>query len=259
MKLEVLISTMHQSDHNLLEKMNIQSDAIVVNQCDENSYEKFLYKNHDITFLSFSERGVGLSRNNALMRTTADICLIADDDVTYIDGYKDIIIKSFKDHPEADMILFNVPSSNPKRPTYNIKEYSRVRWYNCLKYGAVKFAIRTEKLKQANIYFSLLFGGGAKYGSGEDSLFVADCIRKGLKVYTVPLVIGYVSQEESSWFKGYNDKYFIDKGVLYSFISKKWANILCLQFVIRHHTMFSKEKTILEAYKLMLKGIKERQ
>ena len=75
MTLEVLVSTMYQKDYSLLDRMNIQTDAIVVNQCNENSIEKFEYKGHKIKWISLNERGVGLSRNTALMRSTADICL----------------------------------------------------------------------------------------------------------------------------------------------------------------------------------------
>ncbi|CAM4467495.1 glycosyltransferase family A protein [Paenibacillus typhae] len=257
MNLEVLISTMNQKGLGLLEEMNIQSDAIVINQSDSFCSNTLIFNDYKVNFLSFDERGIGLSRNNALMRASAEISLLADDDVIYIDGYREAVIKSFEENPHADMIFFNVPSKNHLRPTHIIKKKSRVRWYNCLKYGAVKVAFRTEKLKQANIYFSLLFGGGAKYGSGEDSLFISECIQKGLKIYTDPTIIGYVKQEESTWFKGYNDKFFKDKGVLFYFISKKWARLLCLQFVIRHRKMFANEKNVLEAYKLMLKGVEE--
>ena len=44
MTLEVLVSTMYQKDYSLLDRMNIQTDAIVVNQCNENSIEEFEYK-----------------------------------------------------------------------------------------------------------------------------------------------------------------------------------------------------------------------
>ncbi|MHB1391564.1 MAG: glycosyltransferase family A protein [Clostridia bacterium] len=257
MNLQVLVSTMHQSDHSLLEKMNIQSDAIIINQCNRNEFEEFEYKDYLIRFISFAERGVGLSRNNALMRSTADICLFADEDVSYIDGYKEIIVKAFEDKPEVDMILFNVPSTNSDRPSFIISKRSRIRWYNCLKYGAVKMAAKVEKLKEANVYFSLLFGGGAKYSAGEDSLFIAECIKKGLKVYANPTVIGYVSQKDSSWFEGYTDKYFMDKGVFYRCISKWWAGLLCLQFCIRHRNMFEEDKSWKEAFHLMIRGIRE--
>lgn len=254
MNLQLLVSTIHQIDHSLLEKMNIQSDGIIVNQCDRNEFDEFEFKGHNIKFLSFAERGVGLSRNNALMRATANICLFADDDVTYVDNYEKHIEIAFLDNPEADVIIFNVPSTNAERPSYIIPKIKKVRWYNFLKYGAVRIAVRTEKLKQANIYFSLLFGGGAKYSCGEDSLFIGECIKKGLKVYTNPTIIGYVSQEDSSWFKGYTDKFFFDKGALFACLSKRWAKLLCLQFVVRRYKLFFRDKTMLEAYRLMDKG-----
>ena len=95
MKLQVLVSTMHQTDHSLLDKMNIQTDAIVVNQCDRNENEVFDHKGHQIQWLSFNERGVGLSRNTALARGTADILLFADDDVVYNDDFHKTLIDFF--------------------------------------------------------------------------------------------------------------------------------------------------------------------
>lgn len=254
MTLQVLVAAMHQMDHSLLERMHIQSDAIIVNQCNRNEFEEFRYNESNIKFISLKERGVGLSRNNAIMRATADVCLFADEDVTYLDNYDEPILKAFADKPKADIILFNVPSKTPERPTFVITTSSRVRWYNCLRYGAVKIAVRSERLRQANIYFSLNFGGGAKYSAGEDSLFIAECLKKHLRVYTDPTVIGYVSQLKSSWFEGYTDKYFIDKGVFYYCLSKRWAWLLCLQFALRHRRMFIAEKSVKEAIRLMLVG-----
>jgi glycosyltransferase involved in cell wall biosynthesis len=259
MDLQVLVSTMHQTDHSLLEKMNIQSDAIVINQCDRNEFEEFEYKGNAIKFLSFAERGIGLSRNTGMMRATADICLFADDDVTYIDNYKEIILREFVRNPQADVIVFNVPSMNPEREEYVIKKAKRLRFYNCLRYGTFRIAIRTASVRKANISFSLLFGGGAKYSAGEDSLFMADCIKKGLQVYASPKSIGTVNHAESTWFTGYTDKYFIDKGVFFACLSKRWAKLLCLQFAIRRRNMFKEDKTVMEAYRLMLEGISERR
>ncbi|MEH6944421.1 glycosyltransferase family A protein [Bacillus sp. JJ722] len=254
MKVQVLLSTMFQTDYSLLKKVNIQSDAIVVNQCDYNKFEEFNYDGYTIQYFSFNERGVGLSRNTALMRADGDICIFADDDLTYVNNYKEIILGEFKKNPQADIIVFNVPSTNNHRPTCIIRRNSRVKWYNSLRYGAVNIAIRTEKIKRANIYFSLLFGGGAKYSAGEDSLFIMDSLRKGLKIYASSQTIGYVKQEYSSWFEGYTEKYFFDKGVFFACLSKRWAKLLCLYFVVRHRKMLKKEKKISEAIALMIKG-----
>lgn len=256
MTLQVLVSTMHQKDHSILEKMNIQTDAIIVNQCDRNEFEEFEYKGNNIRFLSFNERGVGLSRNNALMRATTDICLFADDDVKYVDNYKDIIIGAFQENVNADVIVFNVPSTNVEREEYTILKEKRLRFYNCLRYGTVRIAIRTESIRKSNIHFSLLFGGGAKYGSGEDSLFMMDCIKSGLNVYASPQHIGIVTQSESTWFKGYTDKYFFDKGVFFAALSKRWGRLLCLLFALRRYKVFSHEKALIKACSLMISGVK---
>ena len=95
MTIEVLVATMHQKDHSFLDHLNLQSDAVVINQCDENSYTEYSYNGHTICCYSFAERGVGLSRNNALMRATSDIILFADEDIVYEDGYGEAILKAY--------------------------------------------------------------------------------------------------------------------------------------------------------------------
>ena len=60
MGVQVLVATMNQNDHSLIKKMNIKSDAIVGNQADFNLVERFKYKDNDITYLNFDEKGVGL-------------------------------------------------------------------------------------------------------------------------------------------------------------------------------------------------------
>ena len=74
--------------------------------------------------------------------------------------------------------------------------------------------MRKSAVDKACLSFSTLYGGGAKYSAGEDSLFIREAFRKGLKMYAAPAVIAEVKQEQSSWFCGYTDKFFIDKGVL---------------------------------------------
>jgi len=257
MKIQILVSTMNQLNHDLLTKMNIQTEAIFINQSNEYKFEEFDYLDNTIKFFTFNERGIGLSRNNALMRADGDICVFADDDVRYVDDYEKIIEQEFLRHPNADIILFNVPSTNIDRPTTNITKCGRVRWYNSLRYGAVNIVAKTNRIKKANIYFSLLFGGGTKYSSGEDSLFIFDCLRKRLKIYKSPQIIGYVSQKESTWFHGYDDKYFIDKGVFFANLNRRFAYFLCIQFAIRHYKLYSSNKKFFEVVKLMKRGIRE--
>lgn len=70
MKLEVLLSVMNLNIKEL-KRFNITSDAIIINQCEKLDYQK----KGKIKIYSFPEKGVGLSRNNALIRATGDILL----------------------------------------------------------------------------------------------------------------------------------------------------------------------------------------
>ncbi|RHR51898.1 glycosyltransferase [Clostridium sp. AF18-27] len=257
MKLQILVSTMNQTNYGLIKKMNIKSDTLVVNQCD-NTAKAAWHENNGalIQWHSFAEKGIGLSRNNALMRAEGDILLFADDDVRYRDGYKEMILSEFERYPKADVIVFNVTSTNSARPEYQIYRPHRVHFFNCLRYGAFRIAVRRTSVQKKRIYFSTLFGGGCLYGSGEDSLFLVDCIRNGLCVYASPCEIGNVNHKESTWFKGYSEKYFYDKGALFACISSFFSMPLCLQFCLRHRDICA-TLTIKEALNNMLRGAKE--
>lgn len=259
MKIQVLASIMNEPKKSLekiVNNMNIDSDAIIINQCERNDIEEIILRNkYKVTMLSFNERGVGLSRNTALMRADADIVIFADNDVCYEKNYTDIVIKEFEKQKDADMIVFRVPKIEEKKQINNSTEkLKRVKRFNCLKYGAVRFVVKLESIKKTNIYFSLLFGGGAKFGSGEDSLFIMECIRKGLKVYSSDKVLGYLLPNESTWFKGYNEKYFIDTGAFYSCLFSKFTNLFFLQFLLRHKQFKKDGIKTKEALKLMNRG-----
>lgn len=225
---------MSQYNYSLIERMNLDSDAIVINQKTRFENSIFSYRNKTIYWYSFPEKGIGRSRNTAILYANCDIGLFADDDVIYHNGYEKLICDEFRRNKDADIIIFNVVSTNAKRPEYVIKRPHRVHFFNCLRYGTFRIAFRLHSIQKERIYFSQLFGGGSKYGSGEDNLFLIDCIRKGLHVYASPILIGEVTHLSSTWFQGYTEKYFFDKGALFAGISKTFSYLLCIQYCLRH-------------------------
>lgn len=255
MKIQVLAAVMNQTI-SIADKMNINTDAIIINQCSEFKYQEEERKNGKLQLYSLPEKGVGLSRNTALMRASGDILLFADEDLKYTDTYEQDILNEFKKHPDAGMIIFNVPSLNKNRPSYMVKKFSRVHWFNCLRYGAVRIAVKRLEVQSRNISFSLFFGGGACYGSGEDTLFIQDCLKGNMKIYASPCVIGCVEQADSSWFKGYDRNYFYDKGALFYCISTKFYILYCLQYCIRKYCHYHSEIGFFDAFKSMIKGSK---
>lgn len=252
MKVQVLVATMNQNDYALLEKMNIRSNAIIGNQCNDNSITDFIWKGHKIKYLNFAEIGVGLNRNNALMRANGDYCLFADDDMVYEDDYVEKVCNAFNKIKDADIIVFNLKEKNPTR--FIIKKITKVNYFNYLRYGTARVAVKLQSIRNNGIFFNLCFGGGTEHSHGEDNLFLTECLKKGLKIYAVPEYIATLTEErKSSWNNGYDEKYLRDQGILYYFISKRWYRLLCIQDAIRRRKSYNMNPV--KAYRLMIKNI----
>ena len=84
-----------------------------------------------------------------------------------------------------------------------------------------------------------------------------ECLKKGLKIYTYPAEIAVLEETESTWFSGYTEKYFYDKGYLYANLNRKFAFILAIQDVIRHHKKYRNSGRIYAILKIIFKGISD--
>lgn len=247
MKLEVLLSTMNLNKKEL-NKMNIKSKCTVINQCDKEKIDK--YKN--FTIYSYKGKGVSNSRNRGLDYVKEDIILFCDNDVVYNKDYEKQVIKEFKNNKYADVIIFNFNVLDRKKRI--IKKRKRLHIYNSLNYATYNIAIRRKSIK--NIRFNPMFGPGAKFSNGSDTMFIKELFKNKLKVYTSPIYLGTVVNSNSTWFKGYNEKYFYNKGALFTAINPKIRHILMLQYLLRHRDVLINYK-FREAYKIMKKGSKE--
>ncbi|MBR6149680.1 MAG: glycosyltransferase family 2 protein [Lachnospiraceae bacterium] len=254
MRLQVLVSAMHADARELAEKMNLQTDALIVNQCDHYAYETFERNGRSIRCLSMAERGVGLSRNTALMRADAELCLFGDEDIVYEPGYEKTILEEFEKHPEADVLLFNVKVCEERRTYWNTA-FGRVHAYNSGRYPAYSIAAKRDGLIAKNLTFHLCFGGGAKYSNGEDSLFLRDAARAGLRIYKTPALIGEEIPRPSTWFHGFDDKFFYDRGVLYGELyGPGMAYVRAVRWLRKNKSEMCAEYPYAKALAMMKKG-----
>lgn len=250
--LQVLVAAMHQQDTSLARKMNIGCDAIIANQADRNE----VVDDGTVRMITTDTRGVGLNRNIALMAATADIVLFADDDVTYYDGLADGVLQAFRDNPGADVLIFGLDITRNGEITEKRRVQSkRMRVWNAMRFGTCRMAVKRAALVRENILFNQNFGGGCPFSSGEDSLFLKACFDKGLKVYGSGYVLGSCAKDYSTWFQGYNEKYFYDKGVLMRYLFPQIPRLMALYFAIgfKRETQLSVNKRV----KLMLTGVRE--
>lgn len=250
-RLQVLVATMHQKDLSIAEKMNIRCAAVIANQADRNSMQV----EGDVKMITTTTRGVGLNRNIALLASDAEILLFADDDVVYNDDMPQAVTAAFQENPQADVLIFGLDMmKNGSVFDRRHLEKRRLYVFNAMRFGTCRIAVRQKSLLRANILFHQNFGGGCTFSSGEDSLFLKACFDRGLKVYAHEYVLGTCAKDTSTWFVGYDEKYFYDKGVLMRYLFPRMPHVMAVYFAIRFKR--STEIPAGQRVRLMLEGVR---
>ncbi|MEN6391102.1 MAG: hypothetical protein ABFD04_11855 [Syntrophomonas sp.] len=254
-RIETLVAAMNQKDASLYQAMNLRTDAIIANQAGGWDCRDYRFEYGQCTLVTTPERGVGRNRNQAFLRSGADILLLADDDLVFFDDYPVVVDKAFRELPDADLIIFALASSPDARDlAAPVSRVKRVGIFNFMRYGAPGVAIRRKSLLKANLWFSLLFGGGAPYSHGEDTLFLREALRKSLRIYAYPQAVAAINTGNSSWFTGYHEKYFYDKGALLANLYPRARYLYIPYFALKFCSRSQLE--LLAIVRSMIRGIK---
>ena len=253
MDIEVLISTMHEKSIDCYKRFNLETDALIINQTDYNSYDEIHAGKYKVRMISTDTRGLGTSRNLAILNSKADVLVFADDDEVFETGYSQKIEDELRAHPSVDFFLFKTIIYQDGKEIVKVKEERDLSIYNSLRYGSVHFVFKKESIRRNNISVSTYFGAGTGNGSGEDSIFIRDCLKAGLSLRTSTKLIAKVYNDDSTWFNGYDEKFFYDKGMLSKALFPKTYRLYIEQFLRRHKEM-TKEINIKKARKIMIAG-----
>ncbi|MDE6860122.1 MAG: glycosyltransferase family 2 protein [Duncaniella sp.] len=264
MTVEVLISCMHQSANELITRSNIQSDVLVINQCDENSEERFEFVNHEnktciARVINTTERGLSKSRNLAIKNAIGDICLLCDDDEILENDYVYKIKSAFNNHPNFSVISFrfNMPSNYYMTKTF-WNESKVINYKTALKISSWQIAFRKKDITLNNIHFDEKIGSGVTKAGGEEKIFLHNCLSYNLKVMYVPITIGNMTFQASQWVDNiFSPEYFIDWGYYTKRLKggSLGATILSLLFAIKKHPEYTHKCSFHKAFTSMLKGI----
>lgn len=259
MKLQVLISCMHQQDHSIVERSNIQSDVVVINQCDTNNREEWTFKNKKgekchALFISTTERGLSRSRNMAIANATADVCLICDDDEVLCDDYYDTIVRSYETNFGFSFLTFNL---RDRYRTFPSKSH-RIGFIGALQLASWQITFKREDILTHNLSFDIEMGAGVTMGGSEENKFILDCLHSGLKGKYMPTIIGSVSQASSTWEVNEDnyERYFIDRGKAYEKLMGKTLGILYIFYSsMKKLKQYKKFCPIWKSIKLQLQGL----
>ena len=253
-RVQLLVSTMKRKDISWFDKLNSSSEAIIINQCGRKGKTEITRGLNNILWIDSDEIGLSKSRNTALKNATGEYLVITDDDLEYVDGYEEIICNAFEKNPQADIIVFKVEGIERIFKKYG-KTAKKISYLSSLHVSSVEIVVRNSSIKKTNIRFAEEFGAGAKYRMGEENIFLFDCLKSGLKIYYEPQVIAKLHMNESTWFSGYNKKYFLDRGAvsrkLYGDITGLFMIIV---FAIKNHRKCKSTMSIIRALRYMLGG-----
>ena len=103
-----------------------------------------------------------------------------------------------------------------------------------------------------------MLGAGTGNGAEEELKFLTDCEKAGLKIFYVPVEIATVAQEESTWFAGFNEQFFENRGATTRYIlGLPMASVYALYYVFKKKKQHHFDLSIVKALQAIFRGILE--
>lgn len=142
---------------------------------------------NDFKIVRSDTKGLTVNRNIAISEATAPLLLVSDDDVVYSKEWLTAIIDAFDKHNEADIIAFRYVSSSHNKyyPSASVSLYTPPKGYFV---SSIEIAFRKDAVK-GKIWFNENFGVGDMFPSGEEDIFIHDCLHAGIKGIFLPMTI----------------------------------------------------------------------
>lgn len=259
MKIEILISTMNKkniSELNLSQK-NIFENCTIINQITDEKLELINeeIKEKNIKIISYREKGLSKSRNRALENSTGDILILTDDDISLVEGSLDEIRTEFRKNKDFDVLTFKFQKEDfNKNKKYKRKEF--VHNYNTIrKVSSVEIAMKRDTIVQKQIKYDEKFGLGAEYNSGEENIFLKDCLDNGLKIKYIPSNIVKHPTESLSTPYYWTEDYIRGKGPLFYRLYNKWGYFYYILLILKRRNRV-KNVGVLKSLKLGLLEIR---
>ncbi len=240
-RLAVLVTTMNEQDHSKYSEMNLQTDAVIANQADFEGFTETEKEGRRIRFITKPERGLSRNRNTAIDNCFSDCeyVMFSDDDLTFYDGYEALVLEIFKNHPDADAIKFNINCVSKRKITMSpIRNFHRAARREVTSFGVCALVIKTSALKKSGIRFNEFFGAGTQNYCGEDSIFLQDLFKKGIRLYLSPECIADIDQSDSSWYDGDLKKFSTVCGMIIDEIYPFISYLLCVRSALKAYKRY---------------------
>lgn len=196
--------------------------------------------------------GLSKSRNFALSVATGEYCLVADDDVTFIDNVEQYIIDAFE-KTGADILTFQIktPGGNYFK-NYSSKPFKHTKM-SLMRVSSIEIVFNRDSISRSGLLFDERFGLGALFPTGEETIFLCDALDKGMSICYIPMPIVIHPAESSGGNFHQNTRLIESKGAMFYRIYGAYAYIIAILFSLKkyHLSGFS----FIKFYFSMLAGI----
>lgn len=253
-KTEILLSCMFLSDSKeMIKRSHITSDTVIINQCDEENYKEENICNALLRTFSVTDRGLTKSRNLAISKSQADICIICDDDEIFNEGYEKAVSSAYDALPDADIIIFDMVD----RPLKWGNSIKRLGYIDLMSVSSWQITFRREKLLASGVLFDENMGAGSGNGAEEEFRFLTQCRKAKLRIYHYPFRLASVAQTQSTWFKGFDEEFFVNRGNTTRYIMGLPLSVLYAAYYAFAKRKQLSDMSMLRAFSYTVKGIKE--
>ncbi len=177
---------------------------------------KELSRRDDFLIIPNATVGGGANRNVALDAARAPIVLLSDDDISYSEDNLRGLINLFEENKDLDFLLMKCHSSSFQRiyPDYSFDVRHSPKGYFC---GGPEISFRLRAIKDTGISFNPLFGRGAPFCAGEDSLFVFEMNSHGLKGKFIPEFVCSHEDDSTGLREITSDGFVSAKGAMFTY------------------------------------------
>ena len=231
--LQLLISSKGKKNFNFLDEMFHKCDTnqfsiLLVDQTNRETNFKPFHKKYSFVYYNIPSNGLSNSRNFAINKSDAEICLICDDDVVFEKNFANIIIKSFQIEKSADIITFRANNKFnklfKKYPDKTIHNYNTIAYIN-----SFLIAFKRRKIIDQKVFFDPVFGLGSIFETADEYIFLREALDKKLNLLASKKII-LTHKELSSGQNAGSDKIIFARSAVFS---KYYGNIAYLKLI--HH------------------------
>lgn len=258
---EILISTMNQTNFGFLQKMlkNVAFEAlniVIINQTKPNLLLISTSKNIKV----INDFGIGLSRsrNEALKNSTKKILVFTDDDVVYKSNFMATILQAFNKYTDAAVIQFQIEDFDGIiYRKYKVDEKLNLSKFESSNSMSIELVMKRSFLIEKKIQYDALFGLGAVFELGEENILLSDILSKKGVMHFLPLTIAYHQSQISADLIENKKRYFY----LGAFYARQFASNYILWVAIKLFFDYKHKKItindLLPLFKAALTGKKE--